>query len=251
MALFKSKNPALSPEVFSNAKSMDGSSEFMTINGTVVKTMFLGLIVLASSLITWEIFQNSQDFSLIKPYVIGSSIAAFIVALVIISKKTTAPYLSPFYCVLEGLALGGLSAFMEEEFPGIVLQSIILTFGTLFSLLIIYRLGIIKVTENIKLIVASATMGIAVYYLFSLVAVFLGLELPYLHDDSTSGIILSLVVIAIVALNLVVDFDFIEKGAESRSAKYMEWYAAFGLMITVIWLYLEILRLLAKARRRK
>ncbi len=251
MSLYKSKNPALSTEVFTKAKNIDASFEVMTIHGTVNKTAFLGVIVLASSLITWNLYQNSQDFLLIKPYVIGGSIAAFLVALVIIFKNTTAPYLSPVYCALEGLALGGLSAFMESRFPGIVLQAIILTFGILFSLLTIYRLGIIKATENFKLIVASATAGIAIYYIASLAGGFFGFELPYIHDNSMGGIIFSLFVVVIAALNLVVDFDFIEKGAESKSPKYMEWYAAFGLMVTIIWLYLEILRLLAKSRSRK
>jgi len=251
MALYKSKNPALSTEVFTKAKRVDESSEVMTINGTVNKAALLGLMVLTSSLITWNLYQETQDFLLIKPYVIGGSIAAFIVALVIIFNNTTAPYLSPIYCGLKGLALGGLSAFMEAKFPGIVLQSVILTFGILFSLLTIYRLGIIKATENFKLIVASATAGIAIYYIASLAGGFFGFELPYIHDNSTGGIIFSLFVVVIASLNLVVDFDFIEKGAESKSPKYMEWYAAFGLMITIIWLYLEILRLLAKSRSKK
>ena len=251
MALYKSKNPALSTEIFTKAKRVDESSEVMTINGTVNKAALLGLMVLTSSLITWNLYQETQDFLLIKPYVIGGSIAAFIVALVVIFKNTTAPCLSPIYCGLEGLALGGLSAFMEAKFPGIVLQSVILTFGILFSLLTIYRLGIIKATENFKLIVASATAGIAIYYIASLAGGFFGFELPYIHDNSTGGIIFSLFVVVIASLNLVVDFDFIEKGAESKSPKYMEWYAAFGLMITIIWLYLEILRLLAKSRSKK
>ena len=251
MALYKSKNPALSTEIFTKAKRVDESSEVMTINGTVNKAALLGLMVLTSSLITWNLYQETQDFLLIKPYVIGGSIAAFIVALVIIFNNTTAPYLSLIYCGLEGLALGGLSAFMEAKFPGIVFQSVILTFGILFSLLTIYRLGILKATENFKLIVASATAGIAIYYIASLAGGFFGFELPYIHDNSTGGIIFSLFVVVIASLNLVVDFDFIEKGAESKSPKYMEWYAAFGLMITIIWLYLEILRLLAKSRSKK
>ena len=251
MSLYKSKNPALSSEVFAKAKRIDESSEVMTINGTVNKTAFLGLIVLASSLITWSLYQTNQDFLLIKPYVIGGSIAAFVVALIIIFKNTTAPYLSPVYCGLEGLSLGGLSAFMEAKFPGIVLQSIILTLGILFSLLTVYRLGIIRATENFKLMVVSATAGIAIYYLASMAGGFFGFELPYIHDNSTGGIIFSLFVVVIAALNLVIDFDFIEKGAESKSPKYMEWYAAFGLMVTIIWLYLEILRLLAKSRSKK
>lgn len=251
MSLYKSKNPALSSEVFAKAKRINESTEAMTINGTVNKTAFLAFIVLYSSLITWNIYQSSQDFLLIKPFVIGGFIAAFVVALILIFKNTTAPYLAPVYCGFEGLALGGLSAFMEAKFPGIVLQAIILTFGILFSLLTIYRLGIIRATENFKLIVASATAGIAIYYIASMAGGFFGFELPYIHDNSMEGILFSLFVVVIAAFNLVIDFDFIEKGAESKSPKYMEWYAAFGLMVTIIWLYLEILWLLAKSRSKK
>lgn len=251
MPFYKSKNPALSEAVFSRAKMTEGSTEFMTINGTVVKTAFLGILVLASALITWDIYQKSQDFVPLKPYVIGASIAAGLVALIIILKTTTAPWLSPIYCILEGLSLGGLSAFMDAQFPGIALQSLILTFGILFSLLIIYKLGIIRATENFKLIVASATAGVALCYLSSFGAGLFGYELPYIHDNSGGGIVLSVVIVIIAALNLVVDFDFIESGAKSNSPKYMEWYAAFGLMVTIVWLYLEILRLLGKAKSKK
>nr|WP_262496954.1 Bax inhibitor-1/YccA family protein [Formosa algae] len=226
-------------------------TEVMTINGTVNKIAFLGFIVLATAYYTWNLFQENQDITRIQPYLLGASLTAFGVAVLIIYKKTTAPYLAPIYCGLQGLAIGGLSALMESRFPGIVIQAIILTFGILFSLLIIYRLGIIKATENFKLIVASATAGIALCYIISLVGSFIGFHLPFIHDNSISGIIFSLFVVIIAALNLVVDFDFIEKGAEMKAPKYMEWYAAFGLMVTIIWLYIEILRLLAKSKSRK
>ena len=251
MAFYKSKNPALGVDTFKKVPGLLDSSQGMTIQGTVNKTGLLGLIVLVASLFTWNLYQSSQDFAIIQPYVIGGSILGLIVALVIIFKKTLAPYLAPIYCGLEGLALGGLSAYMEGVFPGIVLQAVLLTFGILFGLLIIYRLKIIQATENFKLIVASATAGIAIVYLISFVGRFLGFEIPYIHDNSLGGIIFSLVVVVIAALNLVIDFDFIEQGAETNAPKYMEWYGAFGLMVTLIWLYLEILRLLAKLRSRK
>ncbi len=251
MSLYKSKNPALSEKVFNQVKVIDSSTELMTIKGTVNKIAFLGLIVLASSLTTWNLYQTNPDNQVINPYVIGATIAAFVVATIIIFKNTTAPYLSPIYCFLEGLTLGGLSALMEANFPGVVLQSIILTFSILFSLLIIYRLGIIKASENFKLIISSATAGIVIYYWISLIGRLFEFELPYIHDNSIGGIFFSLFVVLIAALNLVIDFDFIERGAESKSPKYMEWYAAFGLMVTIIWLYIEILRLLAKSRSKK
>jgi uncharacterized YccA/Bax inhibitor family protein len=250
MALYKSKNPALSINTFKNIPRVADSVETMTIQGTVNKIAFLGLIVFASALYVWNKFTSIEDIAIIQPYIIGGFIAAFIAALVIIFKKTTAPYMAPLYCVFEGLALGGLSGYMESVYPGIVFQAILLTFGILFSLLLIYKMKIIAATENFKLIVASATAGIAICYLVSFIGGFFGFNLPFIHGNSTFGIVFSLFVVVIAALNLVMDFDFIEKGAESNAPKYMEWYAAFGLMVTLIWLYIEILRLLSKLRSR-
>ncbi len=250
MALYKSSNPALNSKTFKSARSIDSSAEVMTINGTVNKTALLATLAFAAAVFTWDIFMLNQNPASIQPYIIGGFLVGFITAIVIIFKKTLAPFLAPLYCLAEGLALGGLSAMMEMSYPGIVLQAIILTFGILFGLLLIYRMGIIKATENFKLMVASATAGIAFFYFISFIGGFFGFHLPFLHDNSTMGIIISLVIVAIAALNLVVDFDFIEKGAEAKAPKYMEWYAAFGLMVTLIWLYLEILRLLSKLRSR-
>jgi len=249
MALYKSSNPALSKDVFEKAKRGD-ISETMTISGTVNKTTILGFIVFGAALYTWSVFERSQNFASIQTYVIGGSILGLICAIVIIFNKTWAPWLAPVYCALEGLALGGISAYMESIYPGIVMQAILLTFGILFSLLLIYRMKIIKVTENFKLMVASATMGIVFFYLASFIFGFFGINFPLIHSNGIWGIVFSLFVVAIASLNLVVDFDFIEHGAESGAPKYMEWYGAFGLMVTLIWLYLEILRLLSKIRSR-
>jgi uncharacterized YccA/Bax inhibitor family protein len=250
MALYKSKNPALRTDTFTKGIRVSEGSPTMTINGTVDKASLLGLIVFGGALFTWNLYWRNPDFTVIQPYVIGGFISALVIAIIIVFNKTMAPYLAPVYCLLEGLALGGFSAFMEQRFPGIVLQAIVLTFGILFSLLLIYRLKIIQATENFKLIVASATAGIGIYYLISILGSFIGFHMPFLHDNSTFGIIFSLFIVVIAALNLVVDFDFIEQGARSKAPKYMEWYAAFGLMVTIIWLYIEILRLLAKLRGR-
>lgn len=251
MALFKSSNPALNAETFKKVIHPAGTEDVMTIQGTVNKTALLGLIVFASALYTWNLFYSALDPAAIYPYAMGGAIGGLVVAFIIIFKKTLAPYLAPVYCLLEGLLLGGLSAIMNLQFPGIVLQAILLTFGILFSLLFLYRLRIIKVTENFKLIVASATMGIAFYYLISFGArLIFSYEVPFIHESTTGGIIFSLVVVAIAAMNLVVDFDFIEQGAEQQAPKYMEWYAAFGLMVTIIWLYIELLRLLSKMRKK-
>ena len=157
---------------------------------------------------------------------------------------------APIYALLEGLALGGISAIFEARFPGIVVQAVGLTFGALFCLLIAYKSGMIKVTENFKLGVVSATGAIALFYVVSLLLGMFGISLPFIHGSGIIGIGFSLFVVAIAALNLVLDFDFIENGADRGAPKYMEWYAAFGLIVTLVWLYIEILRLLSKIRSR-
>ena len=248
MAIYRSSNPALNDNVFT--ESMTGmETETMTISGTVNKTFLLGLIVFGGALFTWYQVENG-NMALAQPIMIGGAILGFITAMVIIFKKTWAGFLAPVYCAFQGVFLGGISAFMEMTYPGIVIQAILLTFTILFSLLLIYRTGVIKVTENFKLMVAAATMGIALVYLVSFIGSFFNFNIPMIHSNGTFGILFSLAVIAIASLNLVVDFDFIERGEEVGAPKYMEWYAAFGLMVTLIWLYLEILRLLAKLRSR-
>ena len=248
MALFKSGNPALTNNTFTNIGGI--SDRAMTLQGTVNKTLILLLIVILSASYTWNLFLSTYNADVISPYLLIGSLGGLITAIIIIINKKLAPYLTPIYSILEGLALGGLSAIMEHRFPGIVLQSILLTFGILFVLLIIYKLRIIKATENFKLIVSSATFGVMLYYLFSLTLSFWDIKLPLIHESSTGGIIFSLFVVILASANLVVDFDFIEQGVDNGAPKYMEWYGAFGLMVTIIWLYLEILRLLGKSRRR-
>jgi uncharacterized YccA/Bax inhibitor family protein len=173
-----------------------------------------------------------------------------VVGLITVFKKEWSPVTAPLYCVLEGLFLGIISAIFEQMFPGIVLQAVLLTFGTLATLLLAYQSGLIKATENFKLGVTAATGGIMMIYLINFAMSFFGSGIPYIHESGTFGILFSLFVVVIAALNLVLDFDFIENGVEQKAPKYMEWYAAFGLLVTLIWLYLEILRLLAKMRSR-
>ena len=151
---------------------------------------------------------------------------------------------------LEGLAIGGLSAILEAQYHGIVLQAVGLTFGTLFCMLVAYRIGLIKVTDKFRMIVVGATGAIALMYLVTLGLAFFGITVPFIHESGTAGIIVSLVIVAVAALNLALDFDFIDQAVGVGAPKYVEWYAAFGLMVTLIWLYLEILRLLGKVRRR-
>ena len=245
----RTANPALSSKSFENLVITD---EKMTINGTVNKTALSLLILIVGAYYTWNLFYEQGDISAVYPWMIGGGIGGFIVALITIFKKKYAPITTPIYAFLEGLLLGGLSAIFESMYPGIVIQAVALTFGTLFSLLFAYRSGLIKVTENFKLGVVAATGGIMIVYLISFVMSFFGsgLAIMDINNSSWFSIGFSLFVVVIAAMNLVLDFDFIEQGAERGAPKYMEWYGAFGLTVTLVWLYIEILRLLAKLRGR-
>ena len=220
----------------------------MTLNGTVHKTALLLIGLIATAAITWRRTMLTEDPSSLFPYLIVGVIGGLVVGFITVFKKEWSPVTAPLYCVLEGLFLGIISAIFEQRFPGIVFQAVSLTFGTLATLLLAYKSGLIKATENFKLGVTAATGGIMMIYLINFVMSFFGSGIPYIHESGTFGILFSLFVVVIAALNLVLDFDFIENGVEQKAPKYMEWYAAFGLLVTLIWLYLEILRLLAKMR---
>ena len=238
----RSGNPALTSKIFLELGRAD-TAKAMTIQGTVNKTGLALLLLMASATLTW----NSPEAS---GLIWVGALGGFIVALITIFNKTAAPYTVPVYAVLEGLFLGGISRIFESMYPGIVQQAVFLTFGTLGALLLAYRSGLIKATENFKLGVTAATGGIAFVYLVSIVMGFFGIHFSMIHSSGPMGILFSAFVVVIAALNLVMDFDFIEEGAENGAPKYMEWYGAFGLLVTLIWLYLEILRLLAKLRKR-
>ena len=247
----RTANPALNSKTFTGIAGISDLSQSMTIQGTVNKTLLMLILVLIPAAWTWHLFFNSGNPQVVMPWLFGGTIGGFIVALVTIFKKQWAVVTAPLYSVLEGLAIGGISALAEAEFPGIVIQAVSLTFGTLFCLLLVYKSGLIKATENFKLGVVAATGGIALIYITSLVLGFFGIRMPYIHENGIIGIGISVFIVIIAALNLVLDFDFIESGASSGAPKFMEWYAAFGLMVTLIWLYLEMLRLLAKILSRK
>jgi len=247
----RTANPALNSKTFTGIAGISDLSQSMTIQGTVNKTLLMLILVLIPAAWTWHLFFNSGNPQVVVPWLFGGTIGGFIVALVTIFKKQWAVVTAPLYSVLEGLAIGGISALAEAEFPGIVIQAVSLTFGTLFCLLLVYKSGLIKATENFKLGVVAATGGIALIYIITLLLGFFGIRVPYIHDSGIIGIGFSVLVVFIAALNLVLDFDFIESGASSGAPKFMEWYAAFGLMVTLIWLYLEMLRLLAKILSRK
>jgi uncharacterized YccA/Bax inhibitor family protein len=245
----RTANPALNDKTFAGFRA--ATAEAMTVNGTVGKTALLLLLALIGAGWVWKMFFTSGNPAAVMPWMIGGLVGGLVFAMVTIFKREWAGVTAPLYALLEGLFLGGISAFFEARFPGIVIQAVGLTFGTLLALLAAYRSGIIRATENFKLGVAAATGGIFVVYLVSMVMGFFGIRMPFIHDSGIIGIGFSLFVVVIAALNLVLDFDFIEHGAERGAPKYMEWYAAFGLIVTLVWLYLEILRLLAKLQSRR
>jgi uncharacterized YccA/Bax inhibitor family protein len=250
----RSGNPVLGENTFLDVGSgrvvSGDASTTMTLGGTVNKTALMLVLLLCGAAFSWSKFTGPESVGQVMPRMMTGMIGGLIVALITIFKKTWAPVTAPAYAVLEGLFLGGISAVMEVRFPGIVLNAVGLTFGTLFALLAAYRSGLIKATENFKLGVVAATGAIFLVYLASWIAGFFGKSFGFLHDSSWLSIGISCFVVVIAALNLVLDFDFIENGAEQGAPKYMEWYAAFGLMVTLVWLYLEILRLLAKLQSR-
>ncbi len=219
----------------------------MTITGTVNKTAMSLAVLMVAAMYVWGKGAQGQ---LPMFWVWGGVIGGFVMALATAFKPVWAPYTTPLYAALEGLALGGISYVFEQTYPGIVAQAVFLTFGTLGALLFAYRSGLIRATENFKLGVFAATGGIGLVYLLSFVLGFFGISVPLIHSSGTFGILFSMFVVVIAALNLVLDFDFIEQGAERGAPKYMEWYGAFGLLVTLVWLYLEILRLLTKLQRR-
>lgn len=246
----RTSNPALNDKTFTGYGRTVAGIDRMTIQGTVNKSVFLLLLVLATASWTWRMFFSGQSGAL-PAWIIGGALGGLVVALVTVFRKQWSMVTAPLYALLEGLVLGGISAVLEGKYPGIVITAVGLTFGTLFGLLLAYKTGLIKATENFKLGVAAATGGIFIVYIITMLLGLFGIRMPYIHESGLIGIGFSLFVVVVAALNLVLDFDFIEHGAAQGAPKFMEWYAAFGLIVTLIWLYLEILRLLAKMRERR
>lgn len=226
----------------------------MTLGGTVRKAFVLVLMLLVSAAWSWsQAYPGGWSEGMAPsmpawylPMILGN----LLLAVIIIFKKNTAPFLAPLYAVTEGLMLGALSALFEARYPGIVFQAVLSTVGVFVALLVAYQSGLIRVTDNFRLGVVAATGGIALVYLIDLGLNFFGMRVPYLHENGALGIGVSVVVVVVASLNLVLDFDFIERGAEAGAPKYMEWYAAFGLLVTLVWLYLEMLRLISKMSKR-
>lgn len=220
----------------------------MTLQGTVNKTGILLFLTFATALYTWNMAMSQPGTAM--TWMIGGAIAGFVFAIITSFKPAWSPITGSLYALAEGLFLGGISAMYEKQFHGIALQAILLTGGTCLALLAAYSMRLIRATENFKLGIFAATGGIALVYLVSMVLGFFGIQIPYIHESGLIGIGFSAVVVVIAALNLVLDFDFIENGCAQGAPKYMEWYAAFGLLVTLVWLYVEILRLLSKLARR-
>ena len=241
----RSGNPVLKDSTFEIPHVI---GERMTVGGTVNKTAMLLALTMITAVYTWGRFNETHDPASVQGLMIIGLVGGLIVAMITVFKTQAAPYTAPVYALLEGLFLGGISAMFEARMPGVVIQAVGLTFGTLFCMLAAYRSGLIKATENFKLGVVAATGGICLLYLVNIVMGLFGHSIGFIHESGTFGILFSAFVVVIAALNLVLDFDFIERGAEQGAPKYMEWYGAFGLLVTLIWLYLEILRLLSKSR---
>jgi len=250
MNITRSSNPVLSQKAFNSKAFAASYTETMTLNGTINKSIALFLFVVVGALYTWKMFFNAVNpevgASLVYKWMLIGGIGGFILSLVTILQKEWSYITAPLYAVLEGLFLGAISAFFEASYPGLVMQAVALTFGTLLIMLLGYRTGVIKVTQKFRSGIIAATGAVALVYFISIIFSMFGVTNLLINSNGAIGIGISIVIVAIAAFNLVLDFDFIYKGSQSALPKYMEWYAAFGLMLTLIWLYIEILRLLSK-----
>jgi|SRR5579872_2718019 uncharacterized YccA/Bax inhibitor family protein len=255
MPLMKTSNPALGSKTFQNVPGsgyggMIDAANRMSLSGTVNKTGILLVCAMATAAWVWHAFMESRDMADVGPWLMLGAFGGFVMAMVTVFKKEWAPVTAPVYALLEGLVLGGISAVFDFRYPGVAFQAIGLTFGTLLVLLMAYSSGWIKVTDKLRLGIVAATGGIMLFYLAEMILGFFHVQFLAINGAGPLGIIFSLFVCGIAALNLVLDFDFIEQGVAYGAPKYMEWYGAFGIMVTLVWLYLEILRLLSKMRSR-
>lgn len=242
----RSGNPALGSETFTGFGSHYDTRR-MTIGGTVNKSFIMLILLSVAAFITWNAYNEGVE---VMPLVFGAVILGLIFALVTTFVKKAAVVTAPIYAVLEGVVIGGISAYYETAFEGITQQAVLLTLGVFAGMLFIYKSRIVRVTNKFRNGVIAATIGIGIMYLLSFILSFFGVQIPYLHDASPIGIAISVGIVIVASLNLMLDFDYIERGARSGAPKYMEWYSAFALIVTLVWLYLEIIRLLAKINRR-
>ena len=248
-------NPVLNENVFRKENVAYSNSHVMTVGGTATKTLLMILMVIAGAAYTWKLYYNAINPQSITGWMFGGLITAFILAMIISFKPKTAPFLAPIYAAGEGLALGGISAIFNEQFaltaPNIVTNAVALTLVTALVMFTVYRSGIIKVNGTFMKVLSIAMISIMVFYLGSWIVSMFGVNLSMLHNSSPLSIGISLVIVAVAAFSLLMDYEFICKASAAGAPKYMEWYGAFGLTVTLVWLYLELLKLLAKFSNRE
>ena len=233
-------NPLLKDSVFQTPVR---NAEVMTVSGTINKSIILWVLLAAGAFYSWT------HPSIIMPLTLPILLGGFVLAIISSFKMNLSLFLSPIYAVCEGLVLGVISIYFEKSYPGIVINAVLLTMCVLFCMLAAYKTGMLRATPRFKKVVILSTFAIALVYLIDLLMGAFGARgFNFLSDSSGLGIIISLIIVAIASLNLIIDFDLIERGAQYRAPKYMEWYSSFALMVTLVWLYLEILRLLSRTR---
>lgn len=255
MAIFKSGNPTLTQKMFDKSANIEASMQgTMTVRGAINKFGFLLLMVIAGAAYNWHMFQEGKPDTMNTLMIVGI-IGGLISAIAIIMKPNWAGYLAPIYGLLEGLFIGGISAILNaafaEKYPGLIMQAVGLTFGVALAMFLLYNFRVIKATEKFRSAIMMATLGIGLFYLLTMVLRLFGVNVGFMNDGSMLSIGISLFIVAIASLNLILDFDMIEQGAERGAPKFMEWFGAFGLMVTLVWLYLEILRLLSNIANSK
>ena len=240
----RSSNPVMTGRIYEKAGTAL-SGNVMTINGTINKIGLMLLLVIVSASYTWNLVLGN-DPGRVGTLAIVGGIGGFIIAMVTVFSPKSSPYTAPVYAILEGMFLGAISAVINARYPGVAFQAVLLTIGTLFTMLFLYRSGTIRATPKFRRGVMMATGAVFFAYMISWIMSLIGMPMGFMHSSGPLGILISLVIIVIAALNLIMDFDFIEKGSQMGAPKYMEWYGAFGLIVTLVWLYIEFLRLLSR-----
>ncbi len=248
--IMRTSNPVLNKNTFKVRNVSTVESSTMTVKGTANKTFLLLMLSLLTAGWTWKKFFVEGNPQVIMPFIMIGSIGGLICAIAITFKKEWAPIAAPIYALLEGFAIGGISSFLELKYHGIAIQAASLTFGTLAVMLLLYRSGIIPVTEKLRMGISAAVGAICLVYMASWIMSFFGMTIGFINGSSTIGIGFSILVVGVAAFSLLLNFDMIEEGQKQGAPQYMEWYGAFAMMVTLIWLYMEILRLLTKLRGR-
>lgn len=242
-----SGNPVLSEKIFGRS-GVEGADR-MTVSGTVNKTFLLLFILAAVALWPISKFYAADDISALNSYLYGGLIGGLIVGLITAFKPNLARWTAPIYAAFEGLVLGAISMVFEVSYPGIAVQALGLTGAVTLVMLVLYRTRVIKVTNKLRSGIISATGGVLLFYIGVMIARLFGADVGFLSDGGPVAILIGLVIVGIAAFNLLLDFDFIERAASAGADKKLEWYGAFGLLVTLVWLYLEVLRLLGNSRR--